>query len=210
MLSSWQGSRCGFSLIYVKIFYGWMLHFFEESLLVWPFRHQSFNLPRAHCPRVFHPIHEEENADIDEQFSCPCLKANGEQCRATFSTQGSLAVHISNTQGSTHGTIPNYRKLTSQTNAFFANTCSAVCAQQRTTSVTVSRWDAAKGRVVTQFSLPNLQRVCSVLFAIGKLQVWMFCWITWRNMCSDQGFKSSSIFYLGSCTMDQWELNRLS
>ena len=26
-------------------------------------------------------------------------------------------------------------------------------------------------------------------------------------MCSDQGFKSSSIFYLGSCTMDQWELN---
>jgi hypothetical protein len=51
-------------------------------------------------------IQEEENAETDDQFSCTCLKADGEQCGAKFSTARGLAVHISNTQGGTHGAIP--------------------------------------------------------------------------------------------------------
>ena len=36
----------------------------------------------------------------------------------------------------------------------------------------------------------------------------MLCWIIWRAMRSDLGFKLSRVICFSRCTMDQWELNR--
>ena len=75
-------------------------------------------------------IQNEENAEIDDKFSCTCLKADGEPCDAKFSTARGLAVHISNTQGGTHGAIPDYRKLTVTNQCVF---CKHVFSSLRTT-----------------------------------------------------------------------------
>ena len=58
--------------------------------------------------------------------------------------------------------------------------------------------------------LPSHRRVCSVPFAVGKLQIWMSCWLTRSNMCSDQGFKLSSVRCPGFFAMDQSKLSSRS
>lgn len=79
---------------------------------------------------VLQPALEETPDEVDAPFKCECLVADGTQCAAAFSTRQRLAVHISNTQGGTHGHIPEYRKLVVTNQCVF---CRRVFSSVRTT-----------------------------------------------------------------------------
>ena len=134
-----------------------MLHVLEGSRLVWPFpfRHQSFNLPRTPCPRVFsfkkkkmQKLMTNFHAHVSMQMANNVVRnsAPHEAWQCTSLTR--RAAHMVQSP--------------SPTNAFFANMCFAACEQQRTTA---SGRDTAQGRVAKQFSPQSLQRVCNILFA---------------------------------------------
>lgn len=79
---------------------------------------------------VLQPALEETPDEVDAPFKCECLVADGTQCAAAFSTRQRLAVHITNTQGGTHGHIPEYRKLVVTNQCVF---CRRVFSSVRTT-----------------------------------------------------------------------------
>ena len=118
------GSRCGCSQICVMIFCVWMLDVLEGSRLVWPFRHQSFNLPRTPCPRVFsfkkkkmQKLMTNFHAHVSKQMANNVVRnsAPHEAWQCTSLTR--RAAHMVQSP--------------SPTDAFFANMCFAACEQQR-------------------------------------------------------------------------------